>query len=252
MERITFVGHATVLLELGGVRLLTDPLLRDRFLVVRRHSQPPDPETGERIDAALISHMHADHLDFPSLKSVDTAQLIVPAGTGRAFERRGFAAPTELAPGERASVGAVEVEATQAIHDGRRYKAGRRVEAVGYLVRSPRTTVYFAGDTDLYDAMEEFPDRVDVALLPIGGWGPRVGKGHLNPKRAAQAAAMIAPRIVVPIHWGTFLRADLGHRADELLRAYPRELAAEIARRAPGVELQVLEPGESLEVPAAA
>lgn len=245
--RITFVGHATTLIEIGGVRLLTDPLLRDRFLFIRRQAKAPHPQTSEDIDAALISHLHADHLDYPSLRQLsEGTSLIAPHGGARTLERHGFSAVSELRPGESSAVGGVEVTATRAIHDGRRWKFGPRFESVGYLLRAPEVSVYFAGDTDLFDEMEELAGKVDVALLPIGGWGPKVGDGHLNPARAAEAAAMIKPRIVIPIHWGTFLRGDLARRAPELLHQYPKDLAAELAKRAPGVDLQVLEPGAAL------
>lgn len=245
--RITYVGHATVLIELDGVRLLTDPVLRERFLLVSRASAPPAPGTAEEIDAALISHMHADHLDPPSLRELGHAtRLIVPPGASKMLERRGFSASTELEPGMSVGVGPVTVTATPAVHDARRWKFGPSREAVGFLVEGPSACVYFAGDTDLHDEMEELRGRVDVALLPIGGWGPRIGEGHLDPQRAAEAAATIAPRIVVPIHWGTFLRADLHRRQPEILTKYPQQLAEAMAGVAPGIELQVLEPGASL------
>ncbi len=246
-ERLTYVGHATVLIEIGGLRVLTDPVLRDRFLVIRRHGQRPDPAVARDIDAVLISHLHADHLDYPSLRGLAPgAELIVPAGAARVLERRGFSGALELSAGDSAGLGAVEVRATRATHDARRWSAGRAVEALGYVLRSPRGSIYFAGDTDLFSEMEALAGTIDVALLPIGGWGPTVGEGHLDPVRAAEAAAIIAPRVVVPIHWGTFLRVDLRRRDPGLLTRYPAELAREMAARAPGVELQVLEPGASL------
>jgi L-ascorbate metabolism protein UlaG (beta-lactamase superfamily) len=249
-NRITFLGHATVLFELGGTRLITDPLLRRRFLVVRRQVELPAAAHLERIDAVLLSHLHPDHLDFPSLRALGgDARLVVGTGAGRILRRRGFERVTELSPGGAITVGEVEIVATRAAHDGRRLKLGRRVEAVGFHLRGPGTSVYFAGDTDLFPEMEELAGRVDVAMLPIGGWGPSVGDGHLDPRRAAEAAAIIRPRVVVPIHWGTYMRSDMMLRKPELLRSYAGEFEAEIAARAPGVEIQVLEPNESLDLP---
>lgn len=246
-DRITYVGHATVLLELSGQRLLTDPVLRQRFLWVRRQVPLPDGEHSERIDAVLISHQHPDHLDFPSVRSLDgDPQLVVPERSARLLNRRGIPAAQELAVGDSLRVGEIAVTATNAVHDGRRWKLGRRAPAVGYLIEAPATSVYFAGDTDLFDEMEELRGRVDVAVLPIGGWGPSVGAGHLDPERAARAAAVIRPKLVVPVHWGTYLRGDVSRRRPELLRIYPRRLAQTLPRHAPDVELRVLEPGESL------
>ena len=248
VDRITYVGHATALIELDGVRLLTDPVLRPRLLrVIVRHGAEPAPEVAERIDAVLISHLHHDHLDFASLERIGPeVPVIAPAGGGRVIRRRRSSKVIELGAGEAIEVGGIEVRATVAIHDGRRHKIGPRVDAVGYLLGGASRSVYFAGDTDLFASMDELADDLDAALLPIGGWGPRVGPGHLDPGRAAEAAAMLRPRLAIPIHWGTLLRFDLGRRAEELLHAPARRFVAQLAESAPGVEAAVLEPGESV------
>jgi L-ascorbate metabolism protein UlaG (beta-lactamase superfamily) len=247
-DRITYVGHATTLLELGGVRLLTDPLLRTRFVHIPRHAAPPEASVAEGVEAVLITHLHADHLDPPSLRRLGRdVRLVVPAGAAGTLRRRGFANLTELAPGDSTAIGPLEVTAIRAVHDARRYKLGRELPALGYLIESPAARVYFAGDTDLFDEMAELGD-VDVALLPVAGWGARVGRGHLDPKRAAEAARRIGPRIVIPIHWGTFLSRRMLRSHPEMLTEPPRKLARLLAERAPGVELRLLEPGESLEL----
>ena len=248
-DRVTYVGHGTVLIELAGTRLLTDPLFRERFLHVRRQVPAPDPAAGEAIDAVLVSHLHPDHFDLPTVRSLgEGVPLIASTGARPYLRRRRFEPVIGLKPGDRTSVGPLTVTATPADHDGRRYPIGRGIGALGYLVRSHERAVYFAGDTDLFDEMDDFSGVIDVALLPIGGWGPRVREGHLDPERAAEAAARIRPRIVVPIHWGTYLRAGLERTRPELLTRYPAELARELAARAPGVELRVLEPGEALDL----
>jgi L-ascorbate metabolism protein UlaG (beta-lactamase superfamily) len=107
--------------------------------------------------------------------------------------------------------------------------------------------VYFAGDTDLFDGMAEIASDLDVALLPIAGWGPRVPAGHLDPVRAAQAAARLRPRVVIPIHWGTFRRFDLRSDAtsiQEPATAFERS----VAELAPDVAVTVLAPGETVEI----
>lgn len=243
-DSVTYVGHATVRLELDGTTLLTDPLLRGRFLHVLRHAAEPAPGTLSDVDGVLVSHLHPDHLDFASMRALSReTELVVPAGGGRMLRRRGFSRVTELRPGETTRVGSVEVLATPAAHDGRRYPLGPRVEALGFDLRAPASRVYFAGDTDLFEEMSELAGGVDLALLPIGGWGPRLRAGHLDPRGAAEAAALIRPRIVVPIHWGTYLRAglDSGRLGDP-----PRELVAQLADLAPAVQARVLAPGESL------
>jgi L-ascorbate metabolism protein UlaG (beta-lactamase superfamily) len=102
--------------------------------------------------------------------------------------------------------------------------------------------VYFAGDTDLFPGMAEL-GPVDVALLPIWGWGLSVGEGHLNPERAARALEMIRPGMAVPIHWGTFYPVGLRLLWPEPLTEPAREFARLAARLAPGTEVRVLEPG---------
>jgi L-ascorbate metabolism protein UlaG (beta-lactamase superfamily) len=247
-DRITYVGHATILIELGGVRLITDPLLRERFMHIRRHREVPDPSVARDIDAVLISHLHADHLDPPSLRMVGSAtRLIVPERAGATLRRRGFAAITELAPGSSATVDALTVTATPAVHDARRYKLGRRLPALGYVVEGAGSRVYFAGDTDLFDEMAELGE-LDLALVPIWGWGPTLGRGkHLDPERAAEALRLLRPRIAVPIHWGTYHPLHHGVRnLPAFLRDPPGRFVAAAAAAAPDVEVRVLKPGETL------
>ncbi len=228
-------------LEISGTVLLTDPVLRERFLHIRRVAPAPPAATLERIDALLISHLHPDHLDFPSLRDVDRGiDVLVPAGGAGLLRRAGFTTVTELVPGDSARVNSVEIFATHAAHDGRRYPVGPSVQAIGYDVRGS-SRVYFAGDTDLFDEMAELATGVDVALLPVGGWGPQVGTGHLDPVRAARAAALIRPRLAIPIHWGTYRR--IGLSAEALGPDPARKFAGLAAELAPGVAVEVLEPG---------
>src|SRR5829696_9191996 len=105
-EHLTFVGHSTVLLEIGGVRVLTDPVLRDRVLHIRRHVGTVAAEVTERIDAIVISHLHPDHLDPPSLRRLDTdTRVIAPAGSARLLRRYGFKHVDEVASGDSAEIG---------------------------------------------------------------------------------------------------------------------------------------------------
>ena len=198
----------------------------------------------------LVSHLHHDHLDPPSIKRLGTGvRLVAPRGAGAFLQGHGFTAVTELAPGESHSTGGVEVTATPAAHGGRRWPVrGPVAEAVGFEIAGSRR-VYFAGDTDLFDAMADMAGRLDLALLPVAGWGPRLGPGHLNPESAAQAAALLRPRVAVPIHWGTLFRMGLARTRPDLVHRPPQEFAAHVAALAPDVQVRVLEPGGSLELP---
>jgi L-ascorbate metabolism protein UlaG (beta-lactamase superfamily) len=246
-DRIAFLGHATVLIELDGVRLLTDPLLRGRLAHLRRHAPPVPRELFVEPDAVLISHLHHDHLDLPSLRLLggDTP-LIVPAGAGGWLRSRGFRAVTELGVDDVANVGALTVSAVQARHDGRR-TGGPRAETLGYLM-SGGHAVYFAGDTELFADMANLPRSLDAALLPIAGWGPTLGPGHMDPLDAARAVRLIQPRIAIPVHWGTLLPIGFGRPRHARLGDPARLFAEHLASLAPTVEARILYPGQETEL----
>jgi L-ascorbate metabolism protein UlaG (beta-lactamase superfamily) len=243
-DGLTYVGHATVLAELADARLLTDPLLGAGILHVRRRVPVPVVEDLGPVTAILISHPHRDHLDHRSLRLLCAeCPLIVPRGCGATARRGGAREVIELAEGDRVRVGDIIVEAVHAAHDGRRNPLGRRIAALGYVLEGP-VSVYFAGDTDLFAGMSDLAGRVDVALLPVGGWGPRVPAGHLDPDRAAEAVARIRPRIAVPIHWGT-LRAWGAQRGLDPV-APARSFAEAVGRVAPATQVRILMPGQRL------
>jgi L-ascorbate metabolism protein UlaG (beta-lactamase superfamily) len=241
-DGITYLGHSTTLLEVGRSRLLTDPVLTDRIGHIRRIAPPPEGDLS--CDAVLISHAHHDHLDVRSLKRVPAGvPVIAPAGSARIVRRATDHDVIEVAPGDRVPVGAADVLITPAAHDGRRIPVGRARPAVGFLVDGTSRILFF-GDTDVFDGMAGLAGDLDVALLPVWGWGPRVGPGHMDPERAAQAAALLAPRVAVPIHWGTLAGPRVWWRADPELPA--RRFAEHLAVHAPTVAPRVLAPGERL------
>jgi L-ascorbate metabolism protein UlaG (beta-lactamase superfamily) len=244
-DTITYVGHGTVLIDIDGTRLLTDPFLRNRLGPLVRHGATPAPATTDALDAVLISHLHRDHADLGSLRRLDRGTpLLVPAGSRGFFDRLGFTAVTELAPGETARVGALTVAALDADHDGGGRRHAQDSRAIGFLVEGGRR-VYFAGDTDFFPGMEDLGPGLDLALLPVWGWGPNVGEGHLTPAGAAGAAAVISPRLAVPIHWGTLYPFGLRRLRGNPLRLPGDEFAARVRELAPHVETRVLSPGES-------
>ena len=249
-DRITWVGHATVLVELDGARVLTDPVFSRHVAHLRRRVPKPAGEIAAAIDAILISHLHLDHADRRSLRRLDPAvPVLCPRGAGRFLGRLGFADVREVSPGDREAVAGLEVAATDADHRGGRHPLSTpEAGSIGFLVEGSRR-VYFAGDTDLFDAMGELAP-VDLALLPIAGWGTGLGTGHLSPERAARAAALIEARTAVPIHWGTFSRLALRRGARErLLSLPPQRFSQAMAKLAPRTRAEVLQPGESLELP---
>lgn len=199
------------------------------------------------IDAVLVSHAHYDDLDVPSLERLGrSVPVVLPRGLGRLLRRRRFESVTELDLGEDLSIGALTVRATPAEHH--RGPFGVRATAVGFAVLGS-ARVNFAGDTDLFAGMTGLVEALDLALLPICGWGPSLGPGHLDPGRAAEAVRRLAPRTVVPMQWGTYPPMTSGlSRSPAFLGTPPTLFAAELMKTAPNVRLQVLQPGESFEL----
>lgn len=241
--KLTWLGHATVVIDTAGGRLVTDPVLRSRVAHLRRHAAPVT--APEEVDAVLLSHLHYDHLDMPSLRMLG-APIVAPPGSWRTLRRLRLVI-SELQVGQRIAVGGASVTAVQAIHDGRRSPLATRRDddTVGYVVAADGQRVYFAGDTELFDGMRGL-GPLDVALVPIWGWGPRLGPGHMNPDEAAAALALLQPVVAIPIHWGTFLPIGGYRRHQALLQTPVDDFRARAAELAPGIRIEVLEPGASL------
>jgi L-ascorbate metabolism protein UlaG (beta-lactamase superfamily) len=246
---IEFVGHSTLLVEVDTIRFLTDPVLRSRIGPLRRTRDSPVPRAPSDVDAILVSHLHFDHLDLPSLRQLGRQRrLIVPRGAGSWLRSRGFTDVVEMEPGESTSVGGVRVRAVVARHSGFRPPAGPTAAAQGYVIEGNRS-VYFAGDTALFDAMRDLQGSVDVALLPVGGWGLTLpSRHHLDPADAARAASLIRPRLVVPIHWGTYAPAGLGWLRHGGRHGPPADLLRAASELAPDAVIRPTEIGSQVDV----
>src|SRR3990170_1264482 len=245
LPRLAFLGHSTVLIELEGLRILTDPVLLDRVIVLRRIVTPVEPALYSGIDAVVLSHLHLDHFDLASLRVLGPdVQVVVPRGAASLLRRSGFERVTELAPGEATSIGGLSVTATRAAHGGFRPPFGPRAAAVGFLLEGRESRIYFPGDTDLLPEKAELGADLDVALLPVWGWGPTLGPGHLDPARAAIALRLLRPSFAMPIHWGTFWPYGLGRVRPGLLTEPPREFAALAAEAHPQGTVLLAAPGE--------
>lgn len=248
---ITWLGHASVLVELDGARIMFDPVLRSRVGPLVRIPPAVPPEKVPVTDLVLLSHLHADHADLGTLRRLRrNGPLIAPAGAGSWLRSRGLGEVRELRAGQAITHSSVRVEAIRAVHGGSRRPLGPVCDPVGYLVSGSRS-LYFAGDTDLFPEMADLHGRVSVALLPVWGWGRSLGPGHLDPKRAARAAALIEPALAVPIHWGTL---TLGRRSGPVAdRERPaRQFLDCLAQQAPAVQGRIMAVGERLEIPSSA
>lgn len=233
---LDFIGHSTVLVELDGIRILTDPVTRSRVGPLRRVEAVPKRDRLHGIDAVLLSHLHWDHLDVPSLRDLGRhVPLIVSAGAGAWLRGAGFDDVREVAVGDAVDVGAVRVRVVPAVHSGYRPPLGPTAPALGFVLDGSRS-VYFAGDTDLFAGMGDLGGPVDVALLPVWGWGPTLGRGlHMDPLRAAESLRLIRPRAAVPIHWGTYWPHAMGRVFPERLVEPPAAFAEYASELAPDV-----------------
>ena len=249
--RITWIGHATVLIEIGGVKILTDPALTMSVAHLRRrHPVPTIDELS--VDVVAVSHIHMDHLHRPSLRRIggSAPRIIVPAGSASLVRDLGFTEIHEMKTGDHTQIEldtrVLRIEAVHADHSGSRGPHSRvSAAAVGFVFRAGNHSVYFAGDTDKFEQMADI-GPVDVALLPVWGWGSTLGERHLNPDTAAQSTLLLRPTYVIPIHWGTYspVRSRRGSPAwlDSPLTAFRHALR----RINPEVHLIELSPGDSI------
>lgn len=251
--RLTWLGHSSVVLDLDGVRILTDPLLRRHAGLLRRLAPRPDPASWSRPDVVLLSHLHHDHAELRSLRMLAGAALMSAPANVAWLRRRGLLDTVPLADGWTPAGRGVEVRQVPAEHR-HRPMPHRPNDAHGQLVRGPSGIVWIAGDTGLYPEMASLPAMaggpIDVALVPVWGWGPRLSAGHLSPETAAQAVAMSGARFALPVHWGTLHPPFVTHFARRWLELPGTRFADAVAERAPGCTAVVLSPGQSWVAPA--
>jgi L-ascorbate metabolism protein UlaG (beta-lactamase superfamily) len=240
VNSVTWLGHSSVVVEIDNVRLAADPVLGRRVAHLTRENAVSRSALGH-IDAVLVSHVHLDHLDTTSLRQFDrTLPVVVPLHAGGILRRRGFSRVQEVEPGDTIVLRDVRVDITHAEHGTVRRYVRATSSALGFVVRGSHD-VYFAGDTDLFDEMRALRP-LDVALLPIAGWGSRLPPGHLDAARAATALTLLEPRVAVPIHWGTYAPRFAPRPSGDPAAAF----TAAAAELAPAVRVVVLREGESL------
>lgn len=278
---VTWLGHSSVLVEAGGRTVLADPLLRPRIGALRRVEAMPAAASevlARGVDAVVLSHLHHDHCDLPTLRALRAPLVVVPPGAGAWLTRQRLTGVVELAPGESLDVDGVRIVATPAEHLGRRAPLGPTAMSVGHLVEVPAdpasvasatapgaasagtrfagssgATVWLAGDTGLFAGMSAMAElsqagRIDVAAVPVWGWGPNLGPGHLDPDRAAEAVLRAGVRQAIPVHWGTLHPAFLSRTMRTQLSTPGRRFADAVAGLDLPVTAEVLEIGGSLTV----
>lgn len=249
---VTWWGHSTMWLADSGTTLLTDPVLTDRVVHLKRMAGPT-PRLPAPPDAVLLSHLHADHFHLASLRIVPGRPLLIVPRGAASFVAGSLGAEAarrcvELAPGEETTVGEVRVRAVPAAHDGGRGPWSReRADAVGYVVEGAART-WYAGDTGLFDEMSDLAP-LDLALIPVGGWGPTLGShGHLDAAAAAEALRRVKAGWAVPVHYGTFWPIGMARIRAHMFHEPGETFARLAARTAPDTHVRVLAHGETLTV----
>jgi L-ascorbate metabolism protein UlaG (beta-lactamase superfamily) len=246
---VTWWGHASATVEAGSVRIAVDPVLTDRLFHLVRYAMTPAAEAADA-DLVVLSHLHQDHCHLPSLARFRAdVPILVPRGGEGLLAGLGRERLVPVAPGDVLERAGVRIEVLPATHDGRRHQLSRlRPPALGFRIESPAGSWWFPGDTELRDDMVSIAP-VDLALVPIGGWGPTLADGHMHPEHAAEAVGRVGAGWAVPVHWGTFWPVGLRRIA----RANHHRLFVSPGQRfldalaGTGTEALLLNPGERAE-----
>jgi len=248
---LAWLGHATVVLDLDGVRVVTDPLLLRHAGLLRRRGPMPTEESWAGADLVLISHLHHDHAELGSLRRLGDLPVVTAPANAHWLRRNGIAGAVGLHDGDWYEAGPLHVRLVPAVH-GHRPMPHRPNATNGHLVRGPSGTVWVAGDTEPFHGMALLPERagapVDLAIVPVGGWGPRLSGGHMDPVQAARACAVVGARHALAVHWGT-LHAPISRSLPPGWMNIPGvTFGAALRRFAPGCRNVGLLPGERVEL----
>ncbi|MCR6032669.1 MBL fold metallo-hydrolase [Nocardioides sp. zg-579] len=245
---VTWWGHASATVELAGLRVATDPLHVRRLLHLVRHG--PLPAAPAYVaDLVVLSHLHLDHLHVPTLRRMAPGSVVLVPRGGESLVPPGHDV-RPVVPGEEVVAAGARVQVLPADHDGRRLPGSSlRGPALGFRIEHREVSLWYPGDTGPRQDLAGV-GAVDLALVPVGGWGPTLGAGHLDPDQAAAAVTEVGARWAVPVHWGTFWPAGLrrlDRRTHERLFITPGARFAAALGPGPPAPV-VLAPGERVQL----
>jgi L-ascorbate metabolism protein UlaG (beta-lactamase superfamily) len=213
--RVTWFGHSSILIEIDGKRVLTDPMWSERASPISwlgpKRWYPPALELRDlpELDAVVISHDHYDHLDYESVRSLDArgVKFVVPLGVGAHLEYWGVpsARIVELDWWDKAELGELAIVATPARHASGRFLTDKDATLwAGYAFVGPRHRAYYSGDTGLFPALREIGQRLgpfDVTLIEAGQYHRSWPDWHIGPEQAVQAHELLRGEVMLPVHW---------------------------------------------------
>ena len=213
---LTWIGHATYLLQLGGRSILTDPVLSPRVVLVPRNVAPGlDHDALPRIDIVTVSHNHLDHMDAPTLRRLGpSVRYVVPLGLGDWFVREGLRDVVELDWWQSMEQDGLKITLVPSQHWSRRGLLDTDTTLWGgFVVEADGLRAYHSGDTAYFSGFKLIGERcgpIDAAMLPIGAYDPRwfMRAQHMNPEDAVQAFQDLGARRFFAMHWGTFKLTD--------------------------------------------
>lgn len=237
-DSVTFVGHSTLMYDLDGVKIITDPLLYNQIKHIRKNTPISRETIPRQFDLILLTHFHMDHFHYPSLKLLDkTAHVIAPHGAKTKLNNLGFDSVEEIAIGQEVEFRGLKITAVECNHDGRRYYSGPKRDTLSYVIASSQFKLFSCGDTAFTHKFDNI--TCDIAFMPVGCYTPvQLQDRHCSPEQSFKMFQAMDAKVFVPIHFGT-LQLALDNelhtlkRITDLQQIHPEVKMLEIGKNYP-------------------